>query len=59
MRFWSLSVLSAIFIICGLGLCVEGVAMLNWQEAFWAAVAAIAGMVTFAYEFNHRKKPTA
>jgi hypothetical protein len=56
MRFWILTVLSALFIIAGLGLCVDSVADGNWQAAFWAGVTAVAGMGMFAFEYGRREK---
>lgn len=56
MRFWILTILAAVFIIAGIGFCVEGCALYNWQEAFWAAVTACAGMGTFAFEYERRSK---
>jgi hypothetical protein len=57
-RFWILSIIGAIFIIAGIGLCVDSVAKALWAAAFWAGVTAVAGMGMVANELS-RKKPTA
>lgn len=55
MRFWILTILGSLFIIVGLGLCVDSFGDGNGAAAFWAGVTAVAGMAMVANELSKKK----